>query len=90
MTTIAPASELVALRSGLVVPVMALRVLWGLEERDFDVRLADDGALLVAPGSKLTTADRRAIAQHRDALRELVAYCDGPTAARVVVTGANQ
>ncbi len=84
MPTIAPVSELVTLRGGLVVPVEALRVLWLLEERDFDVRLADDGALLVAPGSKLTTDDRAAIAQHRDALRELVAYCDGPTADQVL------
>ena len=84
MATIAPASELVALRGGLAVPVEALRLLWGLEERDFDVRLADDGALLVAPGSKLTTADRRAIAEHRDVLRELVAYCNGPIVDRVL------
>ncbi len=84
MATIAPASELVALRGGLVVSVEALRLLWLLEERDFDVRLAENGALLVVPGSKLTTADRRAIAQHRDALRELVAYCDGPIMDRML------
>ena len=84
MPTIAPVSELVTLRGGLVVPVEALRILWLLEARDFDVRLADDGALLVTPGSKLTAADRRAIAQHRDALRDLVAYCAGPIADRVL------
>ena len=80
MPTTAPASELVSLRGGLVVPVEALRILWHLEERSFDVRLANDGALLVVPGSRLTTDDRAAIAEHRDALRELVAYCDGPHA----------
>ena len=84
MVMIAPVSELVTLRGGLAVPVVALRVLWGLEERHFDVRLADDGALLVAPGSKLTAGDRAAIAEHRDALRDLVAYCAGPIADRVL------
>ena len=84
MATTARASELVALRGGLAVPVAALRVLWGLEERDFAVRLAEDGVLLVAPGSKLTTEDRQAIAHHREALRELVAYCEEPIADRVL------
>ena len=84
MTTTSPVSELVSLRGGLVVPVAALRVLWALEERDFNIWLTDTGGLRVAPGSKLTTADRRAIAEHRDALRELVAYCDGPVAELVV------
>ena len=81
MPTTAPDSELVSLRGGLVVPVEALRVLWQLEERSFDVRLADDGVLLVAPASRLTIADRAAIAEHRDELRLLVAYCDRETAA---------
>ena len=73
----APVSKLVALRGGLTVPVAALRVLWELEARAFDVRLADDGALLVAPASKLTTDDRAAIAAHRDDLRALTGYCNG-------------
>ena len=84
MTTTSPVSELVSLRGGLVVPVEALRILWELEEREFDMRLADDGALLVVPGSKLTADDRHAISQHRDALRTLVRYCDGPIADRVL------
>ena len=84
MPTTSPVSELVTLHGGFAVPVEALRILWLLEERDFDVRLADDGTLLVAPGSKLRTADRRAIAQHRDALRALVAYCNGPITDRVL------
>ena len=81
MTTL-PVSEhqIVALRGGLAVPVAALRILWGLEARDFDVSLADDGALLVAPASKLTTDDRRTIRHHRDDLRQLVSYCDEVTA----------
>ena len=72
--------QLVALRGGLAVPVEALRILWLLEERDFNVWLTDTGGLRVAPGSKLTTDDRAAIAEHRDALRKLVEYCDGQNA----------
>lgn len=80
MTTTSPVSELVSLRSGLVVPVEALRILWLLEERDFDLQLSDDGVLLVAPASKLTTDDRRTIRRHRDDLRQLVRYCDSSNA----------
>jgi len=68
-------SELVALRGGLAVPVSALRILWDLEAREFDVRMADDGALLVTPGSSLTPVDRQTIRRHRDDLRRLVCYC---------------
>ena len=75
MPTTVPVSELVTLHGGLAVPVEALQVLWSLEERGFDVRLAEDGVLLVAPGSKLTTEDRQAIRHHRAELRQLVTYC---------------
>ena len=51
-------------------------MLWSLEERDFDVRLADDGRLRVAPGSALTAADRAAIRDHHDELVTLVKLCD--------------
>ena len=70
------ASELVTLRGGLAVPVEALRALWDLEERQFSLCLAADGALLVSPGSQLTADDRVAIRCHRDDLRQLVSYCD--------------
>ena len=69
-----------ALRGGLAVSVEALRALWLLEERHFDVRLADDDALLVAPASKLTVTDRATIRRHRDDIRRLVRYCDEVTA----------
>ena len=75
-TLLASDQPVVALRGGVVVPVAALRVLWALEERDFGVSLADDGILLVSPGSKLTARDRHAINHYRDALRLLVRYCD--------------
>ncbi len=86
MVTTLPVSEyqIVTLRDGLAVPVAALRILWGLEARDFGVSLADDGVLLVSPASKLTAGDRQAISQHRDALRTLVRYCDGPIMDRVL------
>ena len=80
MTATLPVSELVALRGGVAVPVEALRILWLLEERHFDVRLADDDALLVAPASKLTVTDRATIRRHRDDIRRLVRYCDEVTA----------
>ena len=69
-------SEVVTLRGGLLAPVDALRLLWDFEERDLIVRLSDDGGLLVGPRNKLTPADRERIRTHRDALVELVKYCN--------------
>ena len=75
-TTTAP--ELVTLKGGLVVSVDALRVLWDLEDRGFDVKLGDGQRykVLVGPAARLTVEDKVAIHTHRDALVELVRYVD--------------
>ena len=52
--TVAP--ELVTLKGGLTVSVAALRVLWGLEDRHFDLQV-DGDLLLVRPKSRLTPDD---------------------------------
>ncbi len=72
------APELVTLKQGLVVSVNALRLLWDLEDRGFDVRLGDGRPykVLVGPSPRLTTEDKAAIHTHRDALAELVRYVD--------------
>lgn len=76
-TTIAPSSELVTLRSGLAVPTMALRLLWDLEQRQFDVSLTSEGKIRVRPASALTLADRDAITEYRAVLRLLLAsFCE--------------
>jgi hypothetical protein len=67
--------ETVMLRGGLSVPLVALRLLWDLEERGFSM-IADDAGLVVSPRSRLTAIDDRAIRQHRDDLRALVQYCE--------------
>ena len=75
MTTTA-SSQTVVLRGGLTVDVAALRLLWSLEDRGVDVRLAADGALLVGPRAALTDTDRAAIREHRNILEWLVRYCE--------------
>ncbi len=72
------ASELVTLKGGLVVSLDALRMLWDLEDRGFDVKVGDGRRykVLVGPFDRLTTADKVAIHTHRDALAELVRYVD--------------
>lgn len=65
------ASETVCLRGGFVASLEALRLLWRLEEAGFQVRL-DGPALVVSPGSKLTSVDRVTIRAHRDELVALV------------------
>ena len=75
-TTTAP--ELVTLKGGLVVSVDALRVLWDLEDRGFDVKLGDGHRykVLVGPSDRLTAKDKASIHMHRDALSQLVRYVD--------------
>lgn len=50
----------------------AFTILQNLHDRGLDVRLADDGRLLVMPGKALTDADREAIRAHLPALKRLV------------------
>ena len=66
--------ELVTLRDGRAVSAVALRLLWDLEDRGFDVRLGDGQRymVLVGPSDRLTVEDKAAIQVHRDALAELV------------------
>lgn len=67
--------ELVTLRSGLAVSIDALALLWSLEERRFELRVADDG-LRVRPQGRLTEADDVAIRQHHADLAALIRYAD--------------
>ena len=73
MTT-SVASEIVTLKGGLAVSVDALRVLWDLEDRGFELWL-DAGVLCVRPAVS-DASDREAVRAHRDELAALVAYCD--------------
>ena len=74
-TETAPTSERVLLKSGRSVSLAALRVLWDLEDRAFDLRLTAESTIRVRPAAALTAADRAAILVHRDELRVLIAYC---------------
>ena len=78
MQTTTTAPELMTLKGGVVVSVDALRMLWDLEDRGFDVKLGDGRRfkVLVAPIDRLTAVDKAAILRHRDALAELVRYVD--------------
>lgn len=58
-----------------VVEVAALRLLWNWEQRGLDVRLNDDGGLIVDPPDALTFDDRCDMIRHRDDLRALVQGC---------------
>jgi hypothetical protein len=78
MQTTTTAPELLTLKGGTVVSVDALRVLWELEDRGFDVKLGDGHPykVLVGPPSRLTASDKAAIHTLRDALAALVRYVD--------------
>ncbi len=70
------ASNTVVLKGGLCTPLAVLRVLWDLEDRGAQVRLAADGGLLVGPPGLLSAGDRALIRRHRDELVRLVTYVD--------------
>lgn len=78
MPICAPSSTtVVTMRSGLVVTVPALQLLWRLEDTGMVVKLDDQtGRLLVGPTARLTTDDVTAIRDHRDELINLVKMCD--------------
>ena len=78
METTTTASELVTLKGGVVVSADALRTLWNLEDRGFEVKLGDGRryTVLVGPSDRLTSRDKAAIQTHREALADLVRYED--------------
>jgi hypothetical protein len=80
MTTIA--AESVVLCGGVSVPVCALNLLLDLERRGCNVRLDDDGTVLVGPGHLLTDDDKAAITACRFSLRAIAWYCEELHAAR--------
>lgn len=78
MSTCSPSeATFVTMRSGLVVSVPALQLLWRFEEAGMVVKLDDQtGRLLVGPTARLTTDDVAAIRDCRDELLELVKMSD--------------
>ena len=77
MATCAPSeAALVTMKSGLVVRLEALQVLWRLEDDGMVVKVDDTGRLLVGPTNRLTPADDRAIREYRDEIVALVKMCN--------------
>ena len=76
-TCVLSEATVVTMKSGLVVSVPALQLLWRLEDTGMVVKLDDQtGRLLVGPTARLTADDVTAIRDHRDELIELVKMCD--------------
>ncbi len=71
-----PPSSLVALRNGPAVPADVLRFAWDLEERGLDLRVNNNGRLLVGPRSRITAEDRELIRAHSQTLAVIVRYAD--------------
>lgn len=75
----AMASDLITLRGGSVLPASAIIGALDLEARGFTMRAEPDGRLVTSPGSRLTEADRRFLAEHKAELLAIVAYCETVT-----------
>lgn len=65
----------VLLRSGISVPLAALRVCWQLEDRGCRLRVEGD-ELTVGPRNLLTDSDRGALRRWRDEIRAVVQHCE--------------
>jgi hypothetical protein len=65
----------VTLPSGHTVPLVALELLWHLEDRGLHVHV-DRGGVLVGPQGRLTDHDRRLIVEHKHHLIRLIVDCE--------------
>jgi hypothetical protein len=67
------ATDLVTLKSGLVLPLAAVKLALDLEDRGFRFAVAD-GRLFVSPRARLVDADREQIRQWLPALVAIASY----------------
>ena len=65
LARLAPVTEFVSLKGGLVVPVPALRLALDLEARGFRMRVDEHQQFVIEPTSTLTEADLAAIGRWR-------------------------
>jgi hypothetical protein len=68
-------SEFVTLKSGLALPMNALRLAWNLEDRGFHLSI-DGEYLVVEPSKCLTDADRVAIRYWKPQLMAMLTQRD--------------
>ena len=74
LAMLAPVTEFVYLKSGLTVPLPALRLALDLEQRGFRMSLDHARQLQIDPGAGLTDTDRATIARWRLHLGAIVGY----------------
>lgn len=71
---LAPVTEFVTLRGGLIVPLPALRLALDLEQRGFTMALDTSQQFRISATDHLTDEDRAGIRRWRNHLRAIVAY----------------
>ncbi len=76
LVLLAPGEQHVTLRGGLTLPLPALRLVWDLEERGFDVSLDASEQPVVEPAAVLTDRDRAALRRWRRHVAALIRYVD--------------
>ena len=74
LTLLAPVTEFVSLKGGLVVPVLAFRLALDLERRGFRMSLDEGQQFQIEPAAALTETDLAAIRRWRLHLAAIVAY----------------
>ena len=76
LALLAPGEQHVTLRGGLTLPLSALRLVWDLEARGFDISLDASEQPVVEPAAVLTDRDRAALHRWRRHVVAIVNYCD--------------
>jgi hypothetical protein len=69
------ASEFVRLSNGAYVPIVALRMLWRLENNGLSFRL-DGEDLIVNPRGLFSDRDRLLVKEHKPDIVAIVRYCE--------------
>jgi hypothetical protein len=69
--------ELVVLRGGLRVPLVALKLAWQLEDAGVTLYIQGDD-LFARPAARVPAALVPRLRQHRDALKAIARYCEAP------------
>lgn len=67
--------DLVTLEGGLIIPLKALQLVWGLEDRGIDLEL-DRDAIIVRPKGVLSDEDHDQIRQLRPHIVALITFCE--------------
>lgn len=70
--------EMIELRGGVRMPVVALRLAWQLEELGVSIHVGNDGSVALVPGHLVPADDIPALRRHKADLAVIARYTAEP------------